>query len=514
MAEAAFMDEMPPNLNELLSLAAQRHGSRPALTGGERTLSYAETDQLATALAASLTQLGVGPGDRVAIHLPNCPQFVLSYFAAARLGAIAVPINTLLAEDEIAFILDDAGACALITMEPLTKASVPAFAQVQATKHLIVSGPSSVPGAVSFEQLLTPPSAPPHLPDTDPDAVAVIKYTSGTTGRQKGAMLTHRNLIFEARACAEAIHVGPDDVFITVLPLFHCFGATVCMVLPLLVGAHSVLVPKFTGANCLGAIQAHRATVFAGVPAMFGLMLRASAEGQFDIRSLRICVSGGAPITKEVFLGFEQRFGVDMLEGYGPTEASPVVSVNPLRGPRKLGSVGPPLPGVEVSIRGEDRRELPVGEIGEICVRGPNVMAGYWRNPEATAEAIVDGWLYTGDMGRVDEDGYLYISGRKKELIIVGGMNVYPREIEEVIEQLPAVAEVAVIGCQDALRGETPVAFVVPKPGQTLTETEVVNYCRERLATYKVPSRVIFRDQFARNATGKIIKQALAELIR
>ncbi len=513
MAEPAFMDGMPPNLSELLSRAAQRHGSRPALTGGDRTLSYAETDQLVTALAASLAHLGVGQGDRVAIHLPNCPQFVLSYFAVARAGAMAVPINTLLAEDEIAFILEDAGACVLITAEPLASASLPAFEQSQNTKYLVVSGQSGIPGAVSFDQLLTPPPAPPDFPEVASDGVAVIKYTSGTTGRPKGAMLTHRNLIFDARSCEQAILVGPDDVFITVLPLFHCFGATVCMVLPVLVGAHSILLPRFTGASCLGAIQAHQATVFAGVPAMFGLMLRASAEADFDIRSLRICVSGGAPITREVFLGFEQRFGVAMLEGYGPTEASPVVSVNPLQGPRKLGSVGPPLPGVEVSIRGEDRRELPVGEIGEICVRGPNVMAGYWRNPEATAEAIVDGWLYTGDMGRMDEDGYLYISGRKKELIIVGGMNVYPREIEEVIEQIPAVAEVAVIGVPDTLRGETPVAFVVAKPEQTVTETDVVNYCRERLAAYKVPSRVVFRDQFARNATGKIIKQVLAELV-
>lgn len=514
MAAYERLAELPANLSEVLSRTARAHGDRVALALGDKLVTYAELDGLVTALAANLAGLGVAAGDRVAFNFPNVPQFVVCYFAAARLGALAVPINCLLAADEIEFVLQHSGAETFISLDLLAELGAEALKNCPGVKHFIVSGEKRPEGALSFEALLAPPAAVPAFASAAPEDVAVIKYTSGTTGRPKGAMLTHRNLIFDADSCDVSIGVGPEDIFISVLPLFHCFGATVCMILPVLLGAKSVLVPRFTGSAALSAIQAHRATIFAGVPSMFALMLRARAEEEFDLGSLRICVTGGAPITREVFQGFEQRFNVEMLEGYGPTEAAPVVTVNPLVGVRKLGSVGPPLAGISVRICGDAGDDLPVGEVGEICVQGPNVMLGYWQDPEATAATVVDGWLHTGDMGRLDEDGYLYISGRKKELIIVGGMNVYPREIEEVIEDIPEVAESAVIGVPDPLRGESPVAFVICKPGETLTEAQVIAACRERLGSYKIPSQVVFREQFVRSATGKILKRVLGELLK
>jgi long-chain acyl-CoA synthetase len=324
MADCAGPDTLPPSLSQMLTCTAVTHGDRPAITCGDGTLTYRELDALVTALAAGLLDLGVEPGDRVAFHLPNTPQFVVSYFAASRAGAVAVPINTLLADDEIAFMLQDSGAKVFITMDALAEQGVSGFHKAGGTSQLLVSGSKQPEGARAFEGLLVPPSAPVALPAAQPHDVAVIKYTSGTTGRPKGAMLTHHNLIFDSAACQQTIRVDSDDVFISVLPLFHCFGATVCMVLPVLLGAHSILLPRFTAGSCLGAIEAHRATVFAGVPSMFAIMLRASGEHEADLSSLRICVSGGAPITQELLSGFGERFHVNMLEGYGPTEASPV----------------------------------------------------------------------------------------------------------------------------------------------------------------------------------------------
>lgn len=498
-------------LSSRLQRTAGAHADRPALTLGDRTLTYQEFAHAVAACAAGLADVGVRPGQRVAIIFPNCPQFVISYFATLQLGATVVPLHCLQGPEEIMHVIADAGAETLIGLDVFCPLMQAVREHVPTLRRVVVSGEQSLPDAHDFGALLQPPSGPVPFHPASPDDLAVLIYTSGTTGRPKGAMLTHDNLLFDADACCEVISVTEQDVFGTVLPLFHSFGATVCMILPILQGAHSVLIPRFSPLTVLETLEAARVTVFAGVPSMYAVMLQMKTDREFDLSAMRLGVSGGAPLPVEVLHGFEQRFGVYMLEGYGPTEASPVVSVNRLDGTRKVGTVGPPLPGVSVKVVDEELSEAPLGEPGEVCVAGRNVMQGYWNDPERTAETIRDGWLLTGDMGTLDEDGFLSIVDRKKDMIIVGGMNVYPREVEDVIFKLSPVADASVVGAPSRLRGEDVVAFIQLKEGARLDADTVIAHCKEHLANYKVPRRVEFRDELPRSLVGKVLKRALRD---
>jgi long-chain acyl-CoA synthetase len=503
------MPSVPDTLTAQLAQVVASCPDQPALTIENSTLTYGQLSGAIDALAASLAQRGVGPGQRVAILFPNCPQFIISYFATLRVGATVVPLHCLQAPAELAYIVSDAGAETLIGLDAFDPVLDAIRETCPAVKQVIVSGQTTLGGTVSLEALLASPAEPPATVPARPDDVVVLIYTSGTTGRPKGAMLTHDNLLFDAMACREVIGIGGSDVLAAVLPLFHSFGATVCMLLPLLCGSHVVLMPRFAPVSVMEALERHRCTVFAGVPSMYTVMLQMRVDRTFDLTALRICVSGGAALPVEVLHRFEERFGVLLIEGYGPTEASPVVTVNPVTGGRRVGTVGPPIPGVRVSIRGDDFTELPAGAPGEVCVAGRNVMAGYWNDPVRTAETVRDGWLLTGDIGVMDSDGFLSIVDRKKDMVIVGGMNVYPREVEDIIYQLPEVAEAAVIGIPSRLRGEDVRAVVALREGATLDAQAIINHCKAHLANYKVPRGVEFRDELPKSGTGKILKREL-----
>ncbi|MGC9318787.1 MAG: long-chain-fatty-acid--CoA ligase [Armatimonadota bacterium] len=497
------------SLVQVLQKTAARRPDRPALVTGEVQMTWGELSAAVDAAAAGLQRLGVEPGDRVGLVLPNCPQFVITYLACVRMGAMAVPLNPVLAPEEAAYIVADAGAKAVVAVQQTAPLAQAAASGAGGVEHLIVSGDDIPTGALDFRALLA--GGPGELPEPrGGDEVAALMYTSGTTGRPKGAQLSHRNLLFDARASVAAVRMFEDDVFLSVLPLFHSFGATVCMVIPMLMGATSVLVPRFEPLPVLEAVQRSRATIFPGVPSMFAVLAGLKTDREFDAGSLRLCISGGAALPRELTPAFEQRYRTTLLEGYGPTEASPVVSVNRSEETRKIGTVGPPLPGVEVEVRDEDQL-LPVGEIGEICVRGDNVMTGYWRDPEKTARAIRDGWLYTGDVGALDEDGYITIVDRKTDMIIVSGLNVYPREVEDVIRRLPQVRDCAVVGARSELRGEIVTAWVELHDGQAVANGDVIEHCSEHLARYKIPRQIHFVDGLPRSATGKVLKRELRE---
>jgi long-chain acyl-CoA synthetase len=359
------------------------------------------------------------------------------------------------------------------------------------------------------------PGAPPgHLragtaiPRVEAEDVAACLYTSGTTGRAKGAMLTHKNLLANIQSFREILHVTEDDVFLCVLPMFHAFAATVLFLEPLSLGATIVVEPRFAPDLVLKAIGEHGVTLFAGVPAMFAV-LASLPRPAADFSAWRLCISGGAPLPPPVLEGFEAKYGVPIYEGYGPTECAPVLTVNPPLGLRKIGSVGPAIPQVELRIVDEAGAPVPVGQVGEIVARGPNVMKGYLNRPDETAGVLRDGWYHTGDLGRVDADGYYYIVDRKTDLIIVGGLNVYPREVELALASHPAVAEAAVIGVPDPARGEAPSALVVLRDGQQAGTQELIQWCRQRLANYKVPRTVTFVSQLPKSATGKVLKAKL-----
>ncbi len=504
-------EHAPKTLTTCLYASAQRLPDQPAISFEDRTFTYRELAQAVSALAASLAEMGVGAGQRVAILFPNCPQFVISYFATLQLGATVVPLHCLQGPEELSYIVTNSGAETLIALNVFDPLIDALRKMSPGIKRSIVSGETTLQDCVCFEQMLRPPSGPPPFHDTQPDDVAALIYTSGTTGQPKGAMLTHDNLAFDADVCRVAIGVHEEDVFASVLPLFHSFGATVCMILPIVCGAHAVLIPKFAPLSVLETLENRRCSVFAGVPSMYAVMLQMKTDRVFDLGALRLTVSGGAALPDHVLLGFEERYNVNMIEGYGPTEAAPVVSVNPIDGTRRIGTIGLPLPGVEVSIVDDDLNEVPVDTPGELCVRGRNVMAGYWDDPERTAETIVDGWLLTGDVATRDTDGFLRIVDRKKDMIIVGGMNVYSREVEDVINTLDEVAEAVVIGVPNRLRGEDVKAIICLRENTGLDAPTVIAHCKEHLANYKVPRFVEFLADLPRSPMGKVLKRVLRE---
>jgi long-chain acyl-CoA synthetase len=499
-------------LYDIISRGAEKHPDRPALHFHDTTITYGQLAEQVNRLANSLRARGIHRGDAVAVLLPNCPPFTIAYYAITALGAVCVPANPLLKPAELEYIWGDAEAKMVITAPPFLANAQAALQALGSNASVVCVGASEdLPeGVTGFGALLAEASSEAiRVTDVSQNDPAVCIYTSGTTGRPKGALLSHHNLTANCEQVTKALEFGHADNFLCVLPLFHSFAGTVCQNTPLYVGARFTVLEQFNPARVVEAVGRHRVSIFAGVPAMFGALLQFPPDQPADFSSVRICVSGGAPMPVPLMQAFEQRFDTIIIEGDGPTECSPVTSVNPIEGVRKPGSVGLPIPGVEIKIFDDNDQELGTDEVGEIVVRGENVMLGYHKQPQATAEAMRSGWYHTGDLGKIDADGYVYIVDRKKDMLIVSGLNVYPREVEEVLYSHAAVRDAAVIGAPDPLRGEEVVAVVVVRPDAQATDRELIHFCRERLANYKVPRKVIFRESLPVGGTGKVVKRLL-----
>jgi long-chain acyl-CoA synthetase len=489
------------NLATLLTESAKRHPDRPAIKLDEFEISYQELDESSARAAALLARKGVGTGNRVGVMLPNVPQFAVAYYGILRAGGTVVPMNPLLKGREVRFYLTDPEANAVFAWHDFANAAREG-AEGTGAEAVTVE-----PGA--FEELLGDVEPDFDVAERDPSDTAVILYTSGTTGKPKGAELTHENLIRNAEISRGIMEVTEEDVLLGALPLFHAFGQTCSLNMAMAYAAMLSMIPRFDPGKALEIIERDRVTVFQGVPTMFTGMLHHPKRERYDVSSLRLCVSGGAAMPVEVLRGFEEGFNCKVLEGYGLSETSPVASFNHPDRERRPGTIGHPVEGVQMKVVDEDDNEVAQGEIGEIVIRGHNVMKGYWRNPDATEAAIRDGWFHSGDMGRIDEDGYFAIVDRKKELIIRGGYNVYPREIEEVLYEHPAVEEAAVVGVPDEKMGEEVGAAVVLKRGQEVSEDELRGYLKEQLAAYKYPRKVWFLDELPKGPTGKILKREI-----
>jgi len=507
---------MSLNLATLLRESTLRHGARPALISGATTLSYAALHGAVQRFAGALRSLGVKPGQHVALLLPNVPQFTIAYFGGHYAACPVVPLNVLLTADEIVYHLTDSDAVAVIVWEGFLPQALAALARIDSCRHVIVAhadaGDMSAPdGAVSYNALVAGSEPLEETAPTNADDTAVILYTSGTTGRPKGAELTHLNLFFNAHYFrTELLPVTADTVALAVLPLFHSFGQTCMQNAVLAAGGAVVLLPRFDPDGVLQLLEQQRVSYFAGVPTMYFALLHHPAASRYDLGALRLCVSGGSPMPVEVMKTFDAKYGVNILEGYGLSETSPAASFNRLDRPKKAGSVGLPIPGCEFRLVADDGAVIAASGVpGEIEIKGHNVMKGYWKKPEATATALKDGWFASGDIGQRDDDGYYFIVDRKKDMVIRGGFNVYPREIEEVLYAHPAVAEAAVIGVPHVSHGEEVKAIVVAKAGSVIDDGEIIAYCKERLAAYKYPRIVEVRDSLPKTATGKILKRAL-----
>jgi long-chain acyl-CoA synthetase len=546
-----WLDSYPPgvpehvdvpaaNLAALLDDAARDFPHAPALHFEGRTTSYAQLADQAWRLATALAGLGVGKGTRVGLILPNCPQAVIALFATLRLGATVVQNNPLYTERELAHQLSDAGVEVVVCLD-LVYQKVKALRGQTAIREVIVT--SVLDELPAIKRALAPytkrgkaagvaigrdepvrrwrevlGSATARLPEAavDPDRdLALLQYTGGTTGISKGVMLSHANL----RANVEQVRAWfPDadpgrEVMMAVLPFFHVYGLTVCLLLGVRLGAALVLLPRFNLDGVLAAIDRFRPTLFPGVPTMYVAINNAVEKGGHDLSSIKACLSGAAPLPMEVAERFERFSGGRLVEGYGLSESSPVAIANPIYGKRKAGTIGMPLPDTVARVADpvDPARTLPVGEAGELAIAGPQVMLGYWNRPEETAEVLRDGWLLTGDMAVMDEEGYFAIVDRKKDLIIAGGYNVYPREVEEVLSEHPKILEVAVSGVPDAYRGEIVKAFVVLRTGEQATTEEIREFAKARLAAYKVPRAVEFRDELPKTLIGKVLRRALVE---
>jgi len=525
-------------LSVLLQEVAEKHGEKPAIFFFGRILTFDQLNCLIDRFAAILHHLGIGKGDRVAIVLPNLPQYPIVHYAIMRLGAVIVPINPLYVERELKYQLNDSGAKAAIVLN-LVYPRLKAIRAETSLENIIVTSVKDYlppllkllyrfkerkkgtvarvkkePGVHFFMELMKQklPSAPEVKVSVND--VAMFLYTGGTTGVSKGTVLTHENLVanaFQTRSWVSDIRDG-EEVILSVLPFFHSYGMTTCMHLSLVCHSKALLVPRFDTRQVLKLVQKHRVTIFPGVPTMYIAINNYPDVNKYDLSSIRACISGGAALPVEVQRQFERLTGGRLVEGYGLSEASPVTHANPLYGLRKEGSIGVPFPSTEAKIVDlETCEDLPVGEIGELAVRGPQVMQKYWNRPEETQQTLRNGWLLTGDVARMDEDGYFYIVDRKKELIITSGFNVYPREIEEVLFQHPKVAEAAVIGVPDAHRGEVIKAYVVVKEGKTATTEEIISFCQGKLARFKIPKIVEFRPELPKSMIGKVLRRVLIE---
>ncbi|MCH6265255.1 fatty acid--CoA ligase family protein [Neobacillus citreus] len=509
------------NLSTQLHETAKASATKIAYHFMGKSSTYAELDGAITKFASGLEKLGVKQGDHIALLLGNSPHFVIGLYGALRLGATVIPVNPIYTADEIGYILKNGDVKVVVGLDLMIPLAEKVHTMLPKVSHYIiceteqkglaqpgVEGFTVYPKMKSFTDVVASGELSFQGPELHDDDTAIILYTSGTTGKPKGAMLTHKNLYSNASDVGTYLKMNDADRVITTLPMFHVFCLTVALNAPLLKGATLLIAPKFSPKDIFQLAKEYQATVFAGVPTMYNFLFQYPEGSPEDLSSLRLCISGGAAMPVALLENFEKKFDVLISEGYGLSEASPVTCFNPLDRPRKAGSIGPSIVNVENKVVNELGEEVPVGEVGELIVRGPNVMKGYYKMPEETAASIKDGWLHTGDMARMDEEGYFYIVDRKKDMIIVGGYNVYPREVEEVIYNHSDVVEVAVLGVPDLNQGEAVQAYVVSKRAD-LTEEEMISYCKEHLAKYKVPSSVVFLEELPKNTTGKILRRAL-----
>ncbi len=495
---------MSLNLGSILMASALDRPEHVAIRLGPRALSYAELDRAARGVAASLHERGVRPGQAVAVMIPNVPEFTISYFGILYAGCTVVPLNVLLSAPEVTYHIQDSEAVLLIA-HPLFREPASLGAQGAGVSIAWADGgaPDDLPAMAAGAPLAA-------LYPTSPDDTAVILYTSGTTGKPKGAELTHSNLFVNcAVVVPKLIPVAPDQhIALATLPLFHSFGQTAIQNATIANGGTFTLLPRFSPAEAFEIMQRDRVTLFAGVPTMYFALLH-HEQAPLRVPSLRWCMAGGAPLPVEVMKAFEEKFGVEIYEGYGLSETSPVASFNMPGRTRTPGSIGYPAWGVEMAILDDKDHELPDGERGEIAIRGHNIMKGYWKRAEATAETMRSGWFHSGDIGVRDPNGSYRIVDRVKDMIIRGGFNVYPREVEEVLYAHPAVVEAAVIGIPHPSHGEEVKAVLALAKGQTCSAEEIIAWCKERLAAYKYPRIVEFVDALPKGPTGKILKRAL-----
>jgi len=499
------------SLTRLAEEALAKYGEYPAMAFEGREYTNVDQQRAASRVAHVLRRLGVGPGDRVVVLLPNCPDVLHGYGAILKCGAVIVPVIFLLGEKEVAHILADSEAKVVITSTDLVGKVERQVGVLPTLRHVLLVDGGGDGSARSLQAEVAGESDRFTAVDRVPDDLAVILYTSGTTGVPKGVALSHGNLESNARAAAALHELDREAWAVAVLPLSHSYGLTV-MNAGHILGSRAVLLRWFNPELVLQTIQDYRAASMSAVPTMLVYLLNYPGADRFDTTSMKVWGSGAAALPTEIVEPFERKFGGKILEGYGLTEASPVVSAHRLSGPRKIGSVGQAIPGVAISIQDEADRPLPVGEVGEVCVKGPNVMVGYYRNPEETARSVRECWLHTGDMGRLDGDGFLFIVERKKDLIIRGGFNIYPREVEEALYAHPKIAEAAVVGMKDPLMGEDVLAFVVLKDGHHASPEEIAAFCETRLARFKCPKQIRFVPALPKSPIGKILRKELRTL--
>lgn len=510
------------NLSEQLYQTALEHATKPAYYFLDQPTTYLELDTAVTKFAYSLQQLGVKKGDHIALLLGNSPHFIIGMYGALRAGATVIPINPIYTADEIQYIVNNGDVKIVLALDKLIPLLEKVHPLVPNVEQFVICETSSAETEYhdlsvyskmkSFTMLISEGKANfsgPLLEENDP---AVILYTSGTTGKPKGAILSHKNLYSNASDVGDYLNITGEDRVITTLPVFHVFSLTVVVNAPLMCGGTMIIVPQFSPKEIFRLIKKYEATVFAGVPTMYNFLYQLPEGKAADVESVKLWISGGAALPVALLTAFEQKFNCTVSEGYGLSEASPVTCFNPLDRPRKPGSIGTSIIHVENKIVNELGEEVEVGEVGELIVRGPNVMLGYYKMPEETAVTLRDGWLYTGDLAKQDEEGYFYIVDRKKEVIIVGGYNVYPREVEEVLFAHSDVVEAAVIGVPDPNQGEVVQAFVV-KGESSITEEELIAYCAEHLAKYKVPVQIEFLEALPKNTTGKILRRSLKSVV-
>jgi len=510
------------NLSAILEDSSRRYPEKAAITYLDTVLNYQQLNAAANQVANGLIEKGIQPDDKVALSCLNLPYFPIIYFGILKAGAIVVPLSVLLKEQEVAYHLKDSEAKAYLCFNgtedlPMGQMGFRGFKEVETCKYYFLimpqpDDPSAIEGVETFGSLINGQPVTLDAHPTKASDTAVIVYTSGTTGQPKGAELTHINLFLNGDVSVRLCSTNSDDVQLIVLPLFHIFAMVVLMIAGIYKGAHSILLPRFDAAASLALMEKHKVTIFAGVPTMYWGMVNCNLEG-FDLksisRSLKVALSGGASLPLQVLKDFKDKFEVPILEGYGMSEGSPVVTFNQLDVGCKPGSVGTPVWGVEVKLVGSDGKEVPTGEKGELLFRGHNVMKGYYQRQQATTESIKNGWMHSGDIALKDEDGFFYIVDRTKDMIIRGGLNVYPREVEEVMMKNPAVSLVAIIGIPDEKLGEEIKAFVVLKDDVSIEENELTHWTKSQIADYKYPRQIEFVASLPMSATGKILKKEL-----
>ncbi|MWC29995.1 long-chain-fatty-acid--CoA ligase [Paenibacillus sp. MMS18-CY102] len=550
-----YPEEVPPSASypdwsvpDLLLEAARKHGDRPAVHFLGRTITYNRLLEDVRKMAGILRGFGVAKGERVAIMLPNCPQAVIAYYGALLAGAVVVQTNPLYVERELEHQLADSGASVIITVDLLyarlarVRGEHPELGPLPDLRKVIITSikdglpfpknilyplkqrkegfrpdiPYGKHGIHAYSRLMA--AAKPDLASVAgidaANDLAQLQYTGGTTGLAKGVMLTHRNLVANTMQTSAWFYRATDtrERFLAALPLFHVFGLTVLMNLATLRAGELILLPRFETVQVLQTIREKRPSIFPGAPTMYVALINHPQASKMDLSSIEICVSGSAPLPLEVQEKFESLTGGRLIEGYGLTEASPVTHANPIWGKRKIGTIGLPFPDTDCLVVDPKTGEpVAIGEIGELAIRGPQVMKGYWNRPDETAKVLRDGWLYTGDLATMDEDGFFAIVDRIKDVIIAGGFNIYPREVEEVLYEHPGVQEAAIIGIEDEYRGQTVKAYIIPKQGAELTQAELNHWCRARLASFKVPHLYEFRDSLPKTIIGKVLKRKLHE---